>query len=60
MSKVIKTEYMNDAVIGYSEYFFFDDEARNTIEPVPGDRGVMKNGDLYFCWEKGIWEKIGG
>lgn len=59
MALVVKTEYMNNPTKGYSEYLFYNDEARVAISPVPGDRGIMKNGDVYFCWETGIWEKIG-
>lgn len=59
MAHVVKTQYMDQATKGYSEYFFYDDEARNTISPMIGDRAIMKNGDVYFCWELGIWEKIG-
>lgn len=58
--KIIKTQYMDAAVRGYSEYFFYDDAARNEISPVPGDRALMKNGDIYFCWTPGTWDKIGG
>ena len=60
MAKVVKTQYMDRATKGYSEYFFYDDEAREAISPVPGDRGFMRDGSMYFCWEKGVWEKIGG
>lgn len=59
MQKVVKTEYMNKATKGFSEYIFYDDEARNSVSPVPGDRALMRNGDLYFCWEVGTWELIG-
>jgi hypothetical protein len=60
MQKVVKTQYMDKAQRGYSEYFFYDEEARNSVSPVPGDRGFMKDGSLYFCWETGQWDKIGG
>jgi hypothetical protein len=59
LQKVVKTQYMDKPVRGYSEYFFFDDEARNSVSPVVGDRCLMRNGDLYFCWGEGTWEKIG-
>ena len=59
MGKVVKTQYMDKAQRGYSEYFFYDDNARENTVPVPGDRGFMRDGSLYFCWEAGSWEKIG-
>lgn len=59
MGKVVKTQYMDKAQRGYSEYFFYDDEARETISPIPGDRCFMRDGSLWFCWETGVWEKIG-
>ena len=58
--KVVKTQYMEKAQRGYSEYFFYDDAAKESVSPVPGDRGIMKDGSIYFCWETGKWEKIGG
>jgi hypothetical protein len=60
IQKVIKTQYMDKPVRGYSEYFFYDDEARNSISPVVGDRCLMRNGDVYVCWEVGVWSMIGG
>lgn len=60
MAKVVKTQYMDKATKGYSEYFCYDTEALNTISPVPGDRAFLKDGSMYFCWEVGIWELIGG
>lgn len=59
MSDAVKTQYMDRPTKGYSEYFFKDDTAREAILPIPGDRAIMKNGDLYFCWDKDVWEKIG-
>lgn len=58
-NEIVKTSYMERPVKGYSEYFFKTDEARDSVIPRPGDRALMKNGDVYFCWEKGVWEKIG-
>ena len=60
MADVVKTQYMDKAQRGYSEYFFRNEEAKNSISPVPGDRCVMKDGSIWFCWETGLWEKIGG
>ena len=60
-SKVVRTQYMDKPLIGYSEYYFFDNDARYAVAPIPGDRCIMANGDVYFCWDKDIgWEKIGG
>jgi hypothetical protein len=59
IQKVVKTQYMDKPVRGYSEYFFYDDGARQATSPVIGDRCLMKNGDLYFCWQTGVWSKIG-
>ena len=60
MADVLKTEYMGKPNVGYSEYMFKTDEAREATSPKTGDRCVMKNGDVYFCWEQGTWEKLGG
>jgi hypothetical protein len=52
---------MDKPLIGYSEYYFYDNDARYAVQPIPGDRCIMANGDVYFCWDKDIgWEKIGG
>jgi hypothetical protein len=56
---VVKTQYMDKAQRGYSEYFFYNSDAMATQSPVPGDRALMKNGDIYFCWTPGTWDKIG-
>lgn len=60
MADVVKTQYMDKATRGYSEYFFRTEEARENISPVPGDRCFMKDGSLWFCWNAGEWEQIGG
>jgi hypothetical protein len=57
--KVIKTQYMDKAQRGYSEYFIKDIEALKTQSPVPGDRAFLADGSLYFCWDVGYWVKIG-
>ena len=57
--EIIKTKYMGKPQRGFSEYFFRTDEAREKTSPVPGDRCFMKDGSLWFCWDVGIWTKIG-
>lgn len=59
MADVIKTDYMGQPSLGYSEYWFKDDAARNAVSPLPGDRAIMQNKDCYFCWDKGTWTKMG-
>lgn len=60
MADVIKTQYMDKATRGYSEYIARDFNALNTYSPVPGDRAILLNGDLYVCLKTGEWEPIGG
>jgi hypothetical protein len=60
MADVVKTEYMGKPQRGFSEYFFRTDEARENQSPVPGDRCFMKDGSMWFCWDVGVWEQIGG
>lgn len=57
--EIVKTKYMGKPQRGFSEYFFRTDEAREKTSPVPGDRCFMKDGSLWFCWDVGIWTKIG-
>lgn len=57
----VRTRRKDQAWLGYSEYYFKNDAARNAVIPKKGDRAVMKNGDIYFCWDENIgWERIGG
>lgn len=56
---VVKTQYMDKAQRGYSEYFFYNSDAMATQSPVPGDRAFLADGSLYFCWDVGYWVKIG-
>jgi len=61
MANIVKTEYMNRATIGFSEYFASteDDLLEN---PKPGDRCLVASGKVFVCIENGEWEelKIGG
>jgi hypothetical protein len=60
-TKVVRTQYMDKPLLGYSEYYFYDSDARESIAPNVGDRCVMRDGSVFFCWDKDIgWEKIGG
>ena len=60
MADVIKTQYMDKATRGYSEYVARNIDALNAIVPVSGDRAILLDGSLYFCLESGKWELIGG
>ena len=60
MAEVIKTQYMDKAQRGYSEYIARDFNALNTIAPKEGDRAMLLNGDLYVCLDAGKWDKLGG
>lgn len=56
----IKTQYMDKAQRGYSEYFAkSEDVLKENLSPVPGDRVFLADGSMYFCWDVGVWTKIG-
>ena len=59
MANVIKTEYMNRATIGFSEYMA---KSENDLpeNPKPGDRCLVAGGKVYICIENGEWEEFGG
>lgn len=58
MANVIKTEYMNHATIGFSEYFA---KTENDLpeNPKPGDRCIVVSGKIFICIENGNWEELG-
>lgn len=60
MADIIKTQYMDKAQRGYSEYVAKSYEALEKISPKEGDRAILLDGSLYFCLEIGKWERIGG
>ncbi len=60
MAEVIKTQYMDKAQRGYSEYIARNYEALETIAPKEGDRAILLDGSLYVCLNTGNWEQIGG
>ena len=56
----VKTQYMDKAQRGYSEYFVKEKRVLEEIlSPVPGDRAFFVDGTLYFCFDIGVWTKIG-
>lgn len=60
MADVIKTQYMDKAVRGYSEYVAKTKEALDKIVPKEGDRAILLDGSLYICLDNGKWDLIGG
>ena len=60
MADVIKTQYMDKATRGYSEYIARDFKALQTYIPKEGDRALLLDGSLYVCLTSGTWELIGG
>ena len=52
----MKLKYMDEPWENYDEWFCKTDDARNALVQAgiirPGDRCVMKNGDIYMCWNK--------
>lgn len=60
MADVIKTQYMDKAVRGYSEYIARDLDALQTISPKEGDRAILLDGSLYICVDNGTWDIAGG
>lgn len=58
--EIIKTQYMDKAQRGYSEYFVKSEkELEENLSGVPGDRVFLADGSMYFCWDTGVWTKIG-
>lgn len=56
----VKTQYMDKAQRGYSEYFVKEKKVlEENLSPVPGDRAFLADGSLYFCFDTGVWTKIG-
>lgn len=56
----VKTQYMDKAQRGYSEYFVKEKSVlERNLSPVPGDRAFFVDGTLYFCFDTGVWTKIG-
>ena len=60
MAEWIKTQYMDKATRGYSEYVARDFNALATITPKEGDRAILLDGSLYICLDNGKWDLIGG
>ncbi len=61
MADLIKTNYMGQASVGYSEYLFLDAAALSAQSPKPGDRAIVINeGKVYFCINQGEWLPFGG
>ena len=60
MADVIKTQYIDRATRGYSEYVAKDFNALKTIIPKEGDRAILLDGSLYICLDNGKWDLIGG
>ena len=60
MADVIKTQYMDKAQRGYSEYVARDFNSLKKIVPKEGDRAILLDGSLYICLNSGVWEQIGG
>lgn len=60
MADVIKTNYMNKANVGYSEYVAKDSVALSAIPPKPGDRALcIEDGKVYFCINNSEWCAFG-
>jgi len=60
MANIVKTEYMNQPILGFSEYLVKYTTDLTAISPQPGDRAIVVESGLYICITQGSWEKIGG
>lgn len=61
MADLVKTNYMNQATVGYSEYLVTNIAALSAQSPKPGDRAiVIEEGKIYFCIHQGEWLPFGG